>query len=73
MEMDAMIVPIVAGLIILAVIGLYGWSVIWAYRDAKAREKPALLVALLVALFSWPLSLLVWLVFRPKKSAEKAA
>ena len=44
---------------------LYVWSIIWAYRDAERRGKPGWLVALLVALLSWPVSLLVWIVFRP--------
>lgn len=52
----------------LAGIGLYIWSIIWAYRDARRRGKPAGLVALLVALLSWPLSLVVWLVFRPNST-----
>ena len=44
---------------------VYVGSIIWAYRDAERRGKPGWLVALLVALLSWPLSLLVWVVFRP--------
>jgi hypothetical protein len=44
---------------------LYVGSIIWAYRDAERRGKPGWLVALLVALLSWPLSLVVWLLFRP--------
>jgi len=53
--------------VVLAVltIVLYAGSIIWAYQDAQRRGKPGWLVALLVALLSWPLSLLVWLVFRP--------
>jgi hypothetical protein len=53
-----------------AIFGLYVWSVIWAWMDADRRGKPGWAVALLVALVSWPLSLLVWLVVRPK--IEKA-
>lgn len=44
---------------------VYVGSIIWAYRDAERRGKPGWLVALLVALLSWPLSLLIWFVFRP--------
>jgi hypothetical protein len=44
---------------------LYVWSVIWSYRDAERRGKPGWLVALLVALLSWPLSLIIWILFRP--------
>ena len=49
----------VAGLV------LYIWTIVWAYRDAERHGKPGWLVALLVALLSWPLSLLIWFVFRP--------
>ncbi|CAN5219823.1 hypothetical protein BH23BAC1_BH23BAC1_51430 [soil metagenome] len=52
----------VVGLIILV---LYIWSIIWAYKDGERRGKPGWLVALIVALLSWPLSLLLWLLFRP--------
>ena len=44
---------------------LYIWSVVWAFNDANRRSKPGWLVAIMVALFSWPLGLIVWLVFRP--------
>jgi hypothetical protein len=44
---------------------LYVWSIIWSYRDAERRGKPGWLVALLVALLSWPLSLIIWVLFRP--------
>ena len=50
----------------LVVLVLYVWSIIWAYKDAELRGKPGWLVALLVALLSWPIGLLVWLLFRPK-------
>ncbi len=49
----------------LAGIILYVWSIIWSYRDAERRGKPGWLVALLVALLSWPLSLIIWVLFRP--------
>jgi hypothetical protein len=49
----------------LIVAGLYIWSIVWAYNDGERRGKPGWLVALLVALVSWPLSLLIWLLFRP--------
>jgi hypothetical protein len=50
------------------VIACYAWSLVWAYRDAESRGKSGLLVALLVGLLSWPISLLVWIVFRPNRS-----
>ena len=49
----------------LAGIILYVWSIVWSYRDAERRGKPGWLVALLVALLSWPLSLIIWVLFRP--------
>ena len=45
---------------------VYVYSIIWAYGDAEARRKPGCLVALLVAFLSWPLGLLLWIVFRPE-------
>lgn len=51
-----------------AVLGLLVASLIWVYRDAEARNKPGILVVLLVLLLNWPLSLLLWLVFRPEDS-----
>ena len=50
----------------LFILGLYVWSIIWCYSDAERRGKPGCLVALLVAFLSWPISLLVWIVFRPE-------
>lgn len=47
---------------------LYIWSVVWSYGDANARGKPGCLVALLVALFSWPIGLLMWIIFRPERN-----
>lgn len=47
---------------------LYVWSIIWAYRDAEARGKEGLLVAVLVALVAWPLGLLIWLFVRPDEA-----
>jgi hypothetical protein len=60
----------------LSIIALYPGSIIWAYRDAKARGKPAWALALFVAIspflafIGWPLSLLAWVVFRPEKKLD---
>ena len=55
-------------LFILAVFAiLYFWSIYWAYNDAEARGKSGVIVALLVALCSWPTSILIWLAFRPRE------
>jgi hypothetical protein len=43
------------------------WSLVWVFNDAEARGKSGCLVALLVFFLSWPISLLVWLVFRPER------
>ena len=56
---------IVGLLLALVVLALYIWSIIWAYNDAERRGKSGVLVAILVALLSWPLGLLLWLLFRP--------
>jgi hypothetical protein len=58
------------GLIVLAfvlgMLALWLWSVVWAYGDAERRGKSGCLVALLVMLVSWPLGLLIWVIFRPE-------
>lgn len=42
------------------------FSVAWVYDDANRRNMAGWAVALLVAFVSWPLSLIVWLVIRPR-------
>jgi len=60
----------------LAILVLYPLSIIWAYQDAQSRGKPGWAVALLVAispflaLVGWPMCLLAWIVFRPKKNTD---
>jgi hypothetical protein len=44
---------------------LYFGSLVWIYRDAQLRGKPAFLVAFLAAVMAWPVSLLVWIALRP--------
>jgi hypothetical protein len=51
---------------VLLILGLLIWSLIWAYQDAEKRGKSGWLVVLMVFLLNWPVSLLVWLVFRPE-------
>jgi hypothetical protein len=59
----------IIGLIVLGLLLiLYFWSIVWAYHDALKRGKPGWLVAVLVALLSWPIGLVVWLIFRPELS-----
>ncbi len=41
-------------------------GIVWAYRDARNRRRPAWAIALLVAAPPiWPLGLLLWYCFRP--------
>lgn len=57
-------------ILMLAFFGLWGWSVTWAMGDAERRGKPGCLVGAFVGLVSWPLSLLMWIVFRPEDRAR---
>lgn len=41
------------------------WSGVLAFHDARRRGKPPVLVAMLVLLCAWPLSVLVWIALRP--------
>jgi len=54
------------GLLGLGLFIVYLWSIVWAYGDAEYRGKSGCLVALLVMLLSWPIGLIIWLVFRPE-------
>lgn len=47
-------------------LGLYIWSLVWAYRDAERRDRSGPLVALFVAVAAWPVGLIVWLLVRPE-------
>jgi hypothetical protein len=59
--------------IIIVSLALLVWSLIWAYGDAEKRGKPGWLVVLLILLLNWPISLLVWLVFRPEVKVSPSA
>lgn len=61
LEGVSLIVAVVVGLVIL---GLYIWSIVWAYKDAKRRDQYPILVALMVAFLSWPLGLIIWILIR---------
>ncbi len=52
--------------LILVITGLLIWSLIWVHGDAVKRGKPGWAVVLLVLFLDWPISLLLWLVFRPE-------
>jgi hypothetical protein len=51
--------------IFLPILVLYVWSIVWAFNDAEKRGKSGCLVVLMVMLLTWPVGLLVWIVFRP--------
>lgn len=53
-------------LFVVGLIALYLWSIIWSYNDANRRGKNGMAVALLVALLSWPIGLLLWSIIRPE-------
>jgi hypothetical protein len=61
-----MIARAVALILSVALFVIYVWSILWAYGDAERRGKSGCLVGLLVALLSWPLGLVLWIVFRPE-------
>jgi hypothetical protein len=46
-------------------LALYVGSILWCISDGNYRGKNGCLVGLLVALLSWPIGLLLWLIFRP--------
>jgi hypothetical protein len=52
-------------LLVTAILVLIAWSLRWVYLDAEARGKQGWMVALLVLLTKWPLSLLLWMASRP--------
>lgn len=52
--------------LILVITGLLIWSLIWVHGDAVQRGKPGWAVVLLVLFLDWPISLLLWIVFRPE-------
>jgi hypothetical protein len=70
---DDSIQTILGVLLGVVVLGLWAWSILWAYGDAERRGKSGCLVALLVLLLSWPVGLIAWLVFRPEERSDGRA
>ncbi len=64
-DVFAVIFLLIVAVFGLAMFAVYIATIIWAFSDAEARGKSGCLVALLVALLSWPIGLIVWLVARP--------
>ena len=58
---------LVIGAVCLLLFALYVFTIFWAWGDANSRGKPGCLVALLVAFLSWPLGLVLWVIFRPNE------
>lgn len=58
--------------VVMFLFALLAASLIWVYQDAESRNKSGILVALLVLLLNWPISLLLWLVFRPEFETRAA-
>ena len=53
------------GMMFIVFVVLLGWTLSVCARDARRRGKSPLLVTLLIFL-SFPLGLIVWLLFRPE-------
>lgn len=68
--MNELVLVLIILPLIFTILGLLIWSLVWVYGDAKRRGKPGWAVVLLVLFLEWPISLLVWLVFRPEVKAE---
>jgi hypothetical protein len=54
-----------------AVIGMFAWTIRLCVIDAQRRGKSPLLVTLLI-LISFPLGLILWLIFRPEPPSGTA-
>lgn len=47
---------------------LYIWSGVLAYQDGLRRGKSPWLIAFLVLFAGWPVTLLLWIAFRPDQT-----
>ncbi len=68
--MDTLILLFLFTPVMMFFLALLAASLIWVYRDAESRNKSGVVVALLVLLLNWPVSLILWLVFRPECGAR---
>jgi hypothetical protein len=64
--MESLILVMLAAFFIVGFLVLLIASLVWVHRDAEIRGKKGWLVVLMVLLLNWPVSLLVWIVFRPE-------
>ena len=56
-----------SGLVFLLILMIPLLTTVWAYGDAEKRGKSGCLVAILVLFITWPLGLILWIVFRPEE------
>ena len=54
-----------AGPLLLALV--YLGSLWWVHQDAQERVDRPVLLTLVIGLVSWPLGLLLWVLFRPEE------
>lgn len=64
--MDTLIWMLIFLTVVMWFFALLVASLIWVYQDAESRKKSGILVAILVLLLNWPISLLLWFIFRPE-------
>jgi len=64
MDITALVISLVVVLVMFIV---YIWSLVWLYRDANRRNSNGLVITILVAIFAWPIGLLIWLLARPRR------
>lgn len=57
----------IALLIVLLLVGIiYIASIVWVYNDARKRGMNGAIPAILVAFIGWPISLVAYILLRPK-------
>jgi hypothetical protein len=69
-QMEEILLVLLIVPVMLVILGLFVWSIVWVHGDAIKRGKPGWAVVLLVILLEWPISLLLWVVFRPDIKLE---
>lgn len=61
------------GTLALIVLTAFLTSLLWVINDAQECGKSPLWVGLMVALFYWPASLLIWMALRPQRKSHSSA
>ena len=59
------------GAAVIASLLVIGLSLCWVARDAERRRKDGMVVATIVFFCGYPLSLLIWMAFRPDVADQK--